>query len=88
MSSVRVCAYNRLQTHLLRSYSFLENYWLCHVQGVLSRFVGLDDVSSDAKADSNLAEKTRCSGSYDFFCMVLSLSALEVSISVSNRFRS
>lgn len=29
-----ICAYNRLQTHLLRSYSFVENYWLCHVWGV------------------------------------------------------
>lgn len=35
----QTCAYNRLQTHLLRSYSFHENYWLRHVQGVLSQFV-------------------------------------------------
>lgn len=32
-----ICAYNRPQTHLLRSYSFLENYWPCHVWGVRPR---------------------------------------------------
>jgi len=34
----RVYAYNCLQTHLLRSYSFIENYWLRYVQDVLSWF--------------------------------------------------
>jgi len=33
----RVFAYNRLQTHLLRSYSFIENYWLRYVYRVFFR---------------------------------------------------
>lgn len=38
-----ICAYNRPQTHLLRSYSFLENYWLCQRMGCLTEKLGSFD---------------------------------------------
>lgn len=38
-----ICAYNRPQTHLLRSYSFLENYWLCQRMGCSTEKLGSFD---------------------------------------------